>query len=63
MSRHPKTTCATTCPIWSNLLTNLESYRLCVLLRGVGIGMMIRPAHMMQEGPVGEIVAKHDILL
>jgi hypothetical protein len=47
---------------------------LCVLLRGVRIGMVIHSAHMVQEGPVGETlalqawhvgetVAKHDILL
>jgi hypothetical protein len=47
---------------------------LCVLLGGVGIGMVIRPAHMVQEGPmgetlslqagsVGETAAKHDVLL
>jgi hypothetical protein len=23
-SRHPKTTCANTCPVWNGLLTNLE---------------------------------------
>jgi hypothetical protein len=47
---------------------------LCVLLRGVGIGMVIRPAHVVQEGHVGETLAlqagpmeetvvKNDILL
>jgi hypothetical protein len=47
---------------------------LCVLLGGVAIGMVIHPAHMVQEGsvgetlalqeePVGEAIAKHDILL
>jgi hypothetical protein len=47
---------------------------LCILLGGVGIGMVIRLADMVQEGPVGETlalqvgpleetVAKHDILL
>jgi hypothetical protein len=47
---------------------------LCVLLGGVGIGMVICPAHMVQEGPmeetlalqvgpVEETVAKYDILL
>jgi hypothetical protein len=30
---------------------------LCVLLEGVGIGMVIHPAHLMQEGPVGETLA------
>jgi hypothetical protein len=46
---------------------------LCVLLRGVGIDIVIHPAHMVQEGhvgetlalqvgPVGETIAKHDIL-
>jgi hypothetical protein len=30
---------------------------LCVLLRGVGIGMVIRLAHMVQEGLVGETLA------
>jgi hypothetical protein len=47
---------------------------LCVLLEGVGIGMVIHLAHMVQEGhvgetlalqaePVGKTIAKHDILL
>jgi hypothetical protein len=47
---------------------------LCVLLGGVGIGMVILPAHMVQVGPMGETlalqagpveetVAKYDILL
>jgi hypothetical protein len=47
---------------------------LCVLLGGVGIDMVFCPAHMVQEGPmgetlalqagpVGETVAKHGILL
>jgi hypothetical protein len=47
---------------------------LCVLLRGVEIGMVIHPTHMVQEGPVGETlalqagpmgetIAKNDILL
>jgi hypothetical protein len=51
-----------------------EYYMLCVLLGGVGIGMVIRPAHMVQVGPMGETlalqagpveetVAKYDILL
>jgi hypothetical protein len=53
-SRHTKTICATTCPIWSNLLTNYEYYRLCVFLDGVGIGMVIRPAHLVQEGAMGK---------
>jgi hypothetical protein len=46
---------------------------MCILLGGVGIGMVIHPAHLVQEGPmgetlalqagpVGETVAKHDIL-
>jgi hypothetical protein len=26
---------------------------LCILLEGVGIDMVIRPAHMVQAGPVG----------
>jgi hypothetical protein len=30
---------------------------LCFLLIGVGIGMMIRPSHMVQEGPMGETLA------
>jgi hypothetical protein len=30
---------------------------LCVLLRGLGIGMLCRPAHMVQEGPMGETLA------
>jgi hypothetical protein len=45
---------------------------LCFLLRGVGIGTMIRPTHKVQEGamgetlalqagPVGETIEKHDI--
>jgi hypothetical protein len=44
------------------------------LLGGVGIGMVIPPSHMVKEAPVGEtlalqarpmgeIIAKHDILL
>jgi hypothetical protein len=41
------------CLIWNSLPTNYEYYRLCVLLGGVGIGMMIRPAYMVQEEPVG----------
>jgi hypothetical protein len=47
---------------------------LCILLEGVEIGMVICPAHMMQEGyvgktlalqagPIGDIIVKHDILL
>jgi hypothetical protein len=47
---------------------------LCVLVGGVGIGMVIHPSHMVQEGhvgetlalqagPVGETVANHDIHL
>jgi hypothetical protein len=47
---------------------------LCVLLGGVGIGVVIHSAHLVQEGPVvetlalqampvGETVEKHDILL
>jgi hypothetical protein len=40
------------------LPTNWEYYMLCVLLGGVGIGMVIHPAHMVQEGPVwGETLA------
>jgi hypothetical protein len=46
----------------------------CVLLRVVGLRMVIHPAHMVQEGPVGETLAlqagpvgetieKHDILM
>jgi hypothetical protein len=47
---------------------------LCVLLERLGIGTVIHPAHMVQEGLVeeilalqarlvGETVAKHDMLL
>jgi hypothetical protein len=74
MSRHTRTTCVTTCLVWNGLLTNYEYYRLCVLLEGVGIGMIFHPAHMVQEGPmgetialqavpVGETIAKHYVLL
>jgi hypothetical protein len=62
------------CLIWSGLLTNYEYYKLCVLLGEVEIGMVIRLVHKVQEGsvgktltlqarPMGETVAKHDILL
>jgi hypothetical protein len=30
---------------------------LCVLLGGVRIGMVNRPTHMVQEGPMGETLA------
>jgi hypothetical protein len=73
-SRHPRITFATTCPVWNDLPNSLEYYRLCVLLGGVEIGIVFHPAHMVQEGPVGETlalqagpvgetVAKHNILL
>jgi hypothetical protein len=36
-SRHPRTTCATTCPVWKGLLTNLVCYSSCVVFGWVGM--------------------------
>jgi hypothetical protein len=35
-SRHPRTTCATMCPVWNGLLSNYECCGKCALLRWVG---------------------------
>jgi hypothetical protein len=40
------TTCVITCPVWNGLPTNYECYRLCVLLRWVGMSIILCVIHV-----------------
>jgi hypothetical protein len=48
----PRTTSATKCLAWNNLLTNKDCFRKCALLGGAAKGMAILVNRMVQEGPL-----------
>jgi hypothetical protein len=47
----PKTTCATTCPVWNDLLTNYGTFRYVSCSRSMGNGVAIPGNRLVQEGP------------